>query len=90
VGLTAGSRLGVRVEPRPTGESFMALLRLRNEADCLTSQLTKQKLRDQPTKSRGESWVARIYCAPTVEEAWVDFSKALAVCRSRLTMPFLN
>jgi len=37
-----------------------------------------------------ESWVARIYCAPTAEEAWVDFSKALAVCRSRLTMPFLN
>jgi hypothetical protein len=40
--------------------------------------------------ARGESWVARIYCAPTLEEAWVDFSKALAVCRSRLTMPFLN
>src|SRR5882757_7666012 len=30
-----------------SGESFMALLRLRNEAECLSSQLTKQNLRDQ-------------------------------------------
>src|SRR6202021_1315489 len=30
-----------------SGESFMVLLRLRYEAECLTSQLTKQNLRDQ-------------------------------------------
>src|ERR1700676_733442 len=34
-------------------ESFMALLRLRNEADCLTSQHTKQNLRDQPPADPG-------------------------------------
>jgi len=31
-----------------SGESFMALLRLRYEAECLTSQHTKQNLRGQP------------------------------------------
>ena len=32
-----------------SGESFMALLRLRDEADCLTVQHTKQNLRPQPS-----------------------------------------
>jgi hypothetical protein len=31
-----------------SGESFMALLRLRYEADCLKSKLTKQNPRGQP------------------------------------------
>jgi hypothetical protein len=50
--LHRGSRSRAAYGPRSgeifSGESFMALLRLRNEADRLTSQLTKQSLSDQP------------------------------------------
>src|ERR1700677_2335318 len=42
-----------------SGESFMVLLRLRYEAECLTSQHTKQNPRDQPPTYTDRSYPYR-------------------------------
>ena len=49
------------------GESFMALLRLQHEADCLTSQLTKQSLKhQQSSKPKSELPLPRERFSPRI------------------------
>src|ERR1700733_8569012 len=49
-----------------SGESFMALLRLRNEADCLTSQHTKQNPGPQlPVNRKTKSHLTRERFSPS-------------------------
>src|SRR5208337_4499348 len=56
-----------------SGESFMVLLRLRYEAECLTSQHTKQNLRGQP--------IANLRSKPPLPRE--RFSPSTPICHSR-------